>query len=89
MRGGLAETWVMAWAKPARTAETPKQPSLCLMLRAPYFYPTNQAANREDKPHPNVWGVPSLLEQRTKIVMRLHEVLKSTLLGGANRRYFQ
>jgi len=42
MRGGLAETWVMAWAKRARTAETPKQPSLCLMLRAPYIYPTER-----------------------------------------------
>ncbi len=40
MRGGLAETWAMAWAKRARKAETPKQPSLSLMLRAPYFYPT-------------------------------------------------
>jgi hypothetical protein len=39
-RGGLAETWAMVWAKRARKAETPKQPSLCLMLRAPYFYPT-------------------------------------------------
>ena len=39
-RGGLAETWAMAWAKRARKAETPKQPSLSLMLRAPYFYPT-------------------------------------------------
>ena len=26
-------------AKRARTAETPKQPSLSLRLRAPYFYP--------------------------------------------------
>jgi hypothetical protein len=26
-------------AKRARTAETPKRPSLCLMLRAPYLYP--------------------------------------------------
>ena len=30
----------MARAKRARKAETPKQPSLSLMLRAPYFYPT-------------------------------------------------
>ena len=37
---GLAETWAMAWAKRARKAETLKQPSLSLMLRAPYFYPT-------------------------------------------------
>jgi len=37
----------MAWAKRAHTAETPKQPSLCLMLRAPYFYPTNQAELRK------------------------------------------
>jgi hypothetical protein len=29
----------MEKAKRARTAETPKQPSLCLRLRAPYFYP--------------------------------------------------
>jgi hypothetical protein len=25
--------------KAKRAAETPKQPSLCLTLRAPYFYP--------------------------------------------------
>ena len=30
----------MAWAKRARIAETPKQPSLSLLSRAPYFYPT-------------------------------------------------
>jgi hypothetical protein len=29
----------MEKAKRARTAETPKQPSLRLRLRAPYFYP--------------------------------------------------
>ncbi len=29
----------MERAKRARPAETPKQPSLCLRLRAPYFYP--------------------------------------------------
>ena len=29
----------MARAKRARKAETPTQPSLSLMLRAPYFYP--------------------------------------------------
>jgi len=29
----------MAKAKRARNAETLKQPSLCLRLRAPYFYP--------------------------------------------------
>ena len=33
------ETWAMAWAKRARKAETPKQPSLRLRLRAPHFYP--------------------------------------------------
>ena len=38
---GLAETWAMVWAKRARNAETLKQPSLGLMLRAPYFYPTS------------------------------------------------
>jgi len=40
MRGGPVETWAMAEAKRARTAETPKQPSLNLMSRAPRFYPT-------------------------------------------------
>jgi hypothetical protein len=30
----------MVGAKRARKAETPKQPSLCLRLRASYFYPT-------------------------------------------------
>jgi dihydrofolate synthase/folylpolyglutamate synthase len=34
----------MVGAKRARTAETPKQPSLCLRLRASYFYPTNSVA---------------------------------------------
>jgi hypothetical protein len=29
----------MAMVKRATKAETPKQPSLCLRLRAPYFYP--------------------------------------------------
>jgi len=47
-RGGLAETWAMAWATRARTAETPKQPSLSLMLRAPYFYPTPYGARADD-----------------------------------------
>ena len=37
--GRRPETWAMEKAKRARKAETPKQPSLCLMLRAPYFYP--------------------------------------------------
>jgi hypothetical protein len=30
----------MVWVKRARKAETPKQPSLSLWLRTPYFYPT-------------------------------------------------
>jgi len=30
----------MGWANRAHHAETPKQTSLCLRLRAPYFYPT-------------------------------------------------
>jgi hypothetical protein len=40
MRGGLTETWAMAEAKRARTAETPKLPSFYLRLRALYLYPT-------------------------------------------------
>ena len=35
----LSRPWTMAKAKRARKAETPKQPSLCLRLRAPYLYP--------------------------------------------------
>jgi hypothetical protein len=31
----------MVWAKRARTAETPTQPSLGLRLRASHFYPTS------------------------------------------------
>ena len=34
----------MAKAKRARTAETPKQPSLRLTLRAPYLYPDPRIA---------------------------------------------
>ena len=37
--GRLVETWAMVKAKRARKVETLKQPSLCLKLRAPYFYP--------------------------------------------------
>jgi hypothetical protein len=36
----------MAMAKRARKAETPKQPSLCLRLRAPYFYPDHLESRR-------------------------------------------
>ena len=32
----------MARAKRARKAETPTQPSFCLQLRAPHFYPTDR-----------------------------------------------
>jgi hypothetical protein len=39
MIGGLVETWARVEAKRAHNAETPKQPSLCLRLRAPHFYP--------------------------------------------------
>jgi hypothetical protein len=35
----LSQPWTMEKAKRARKAETPKQPSLCLRLRAPYLYP--------------------------------------------------
>jgi hypothetical protein len=42
MIGGLVETWAMVEAKRAHKAETPKQPSLCLRLRAPHFYPNRQ-----------------------------------------------
>jgi hypothetical protein len=34
---------IMVKVKRARTAETLKQPSLCLWLRAPYFYPDSIA----------------------------------------------
>ena len=37
--GRPAETWTMVRAKRARKAEKLKQPSLCLRLRAPHFYP--------------------------------------------------
>jgi len=36
----------MVKAKRARKAETPKQPSLCLRLRAPYFYPDHVVLRR-------------------------------------------
>jgi hypothetical protein len=41
------ETWTMAKAKRARKAETPKQPSSCLRLRAPYLYPDHKFAGPE------------------------------------------
>lgn len=38
MIGGLAETWAMVKAIRAHNAETPKQTSLHLRLRASHFY---------------------------------------------------
>jgi len=38
----LSRPWTMAKAKRARKAETPKQPSPCLRLRAPYLYPDQE-----------------------------------------------
>jgi len=60
----------MVGAKRARTAETPKQPSPGLRLRASYFYPTNQAENREHKRRPKVRGVPGLLEKEAGVQNR-------------------
>jgi hypothetical protein len=40
----------MAKAKRARTAETPKQPSLRLTLRAPYLYPDRAYSADSDVP---------------------------------------
>ena len=54
---GLAETWAMAGDTRARTAETPKQPSLSLRLRAPHFYPTPHPPShaRCRRGVPNAW----------------------------------
>lgn len=43
MIGGLAETWAMVKAIRAHNAETPKQTSLHLRLRALHFYPDGAA----------------------------------------------
>jgi hypothetical protein len=56
----------MEEAKRARKAETPKQPSLCLRLRAPYLYPDRvysaKAAElvRRDR-SAAMWGTPDVL----------------------------
>ncbi len=42
----------MVKAKRARRAETPKRPSLCLRLRAPYFYPDHIVPNSEASNEP-------------------------------------
>ena len=44
MIGGLAETWARVKAIRAHNAETPKQTSLHLRLRAPHFYPDREHA---------------------------------------------
>ncbi len=49
----------MAKAKRARIAETPKQPSLCLRLRAPHFYPDHtvpKEASNESKRQRRKYG---------------------------------
>jgi hypothetical protein len=45
MIGGLAETWARVKAIRAHNAETPKQTSLHLRLRALHFYPDPFASN--------------------------------------------
>ena len=50
--GRLTEPWAMEQAKRARKAETPKQPSLFLRLRAPYFYPDLQKQLDVEADHP-------------------------------------
>jgi len=42
----------MEKAKRARKAETPKQPSLCLRLRAPYLYPDPMGKGLAIRPDP-------------------------------------
>ena len=49
--GGPAETWTTARATRARTAETPKQPSLRLPSRAPQLYPDHPGAGTNRKPN--------------------------------------
>jgi hypothetical protein len=48
-------------AKRARTAETPKQPSLGLKLRAPYLYPDPAYSAVTSQ---MVWGVVGACRQR-------------------------
>ena len=45
--GGPRETWSMDKAKRARTAETPKLPSLGLPMRAPEIYPDRTAPGQK------------------------------------------
>src|SRR5215831_2112881 len=55
----LSQPWTMDRAKRAQKAETPKQPSLCLKLRAPYLYPDQRqdrrARDRSDRGHAQTW----------------------------------
>jgi hypothetical protein len=55
--GRLAETWAKANAIWAHMAETPKQTSVCLRSRAPYFYPDIRTSG-------SVRGVDVLLHGR-------------------------
>jgi hypothetical protein len=48
MIGGLAETWARVKAIRAHNAETPKQTSLHLRLRALHFYPDGAADKAAD-----------------------------------------
>ena len=59
----------MEKAKRARKAETPKQPSLCLRLRAPYLYP--------DQPHlvPDRFGASRRFETKPSAPWRPQPVI--------------
>jgi len=57
----------MEKAKRARKAETPKQPSFCLRLRAPYLYPDpkqTSAALTNAVRFDLCFGLPQWLEKR-------------------------
>jgi hypothetical protein len=67
-------------AKRARTAETPKQPSPGLQLRAPYLYPDQSCSWRERNPTGSARLCQSTISIEGRKILSMSE---DTLLGSA------
>jgi len=66
----------MEMAKRARKAETPKQPSRCLRLRAPYLYPDSWRSIRTralTPPRVGTRGQPSMLSWSMSALQDRHD----------------
>jgi hypothetical protein len=71
----------MEQAKRARKAETPKQPSLRLRLRAPYLYPNRRTDNHLAR------GYSQRLHFESQMVCLTTKLMRANLLGMSDEQW--